>query len=864
MRPCRKKKGRLNLIKSTRSVTEKINGIDTYKVYGGVFEQQFSTLQSDSAYVYLQNNTFDAFGHVIITQGDTLHIYSDKLNYNDNTKIAILTDNVKMVDKDATLTTNNLTYNTATKYGTYVDGGKLVNKDNVLVSKNGYYFANTRDAYFRYNVVMTSPDALIKTDTLRYNSGTRITYFYGPTHIYGKKDKDTLYTENGTYNTKTEQAFFGKKNRYSQGTKSLKGDSLFYDKLKGYGKAIKNVTFNDNEQKMTIKGNLGEYYKADDRAVITQNPYVILVTEEKDTTKAATDTAKITVPATGKDVLPGVKNTIPINKLGIAPPTVTKGIAGIKTDSVAKMAQTLNTTANRAKADSLAKAIAARPEVKNTMPLAKQVADSLKSRLAAATTTPQAKDKPAAATTPGKTGKPAVKTPQKGVTDTTKLTAVKDTAAKMKLDSMYIGADTLETQVVTYKDLKILQEKRRLAGIRDTSIKPRKPFEPYKKIPKYLSVDLPQFIGEPVTYINRPLFTRVKPPIDSTKNIVKAGAKEIPKTAADSVKGKTLTDNLKNKPSQADSLKNKSAGVDLKTKPPLTDSLKTKLTKTDSLKIKNGTKVGALPVKPTKVELSDTSRIRILSAHHNVKIFKSDLQGKSDSLFYSSSDSIIRSFVKPMYWTQGAQISGDTVFLQLKNKKLDNLSVFPSAFIVYLEEADSLHFNQVGGKRLHGYFKDGKLSRMDVLGNAETIYFNRNKKKVVSEMQRSLSSSITVNLKQGQATRMIFRSKPDHKIYPIAKAKEDDKILKGFIWKPKERPANKAAVINPVKEAPAKPNTKGKPPVKGLVTKPGDKAPADIKLPGVKPPAQTKADSLKTDSLKKVPVMKKDSVIKKP
>lgn len=62
------------------------------------------------------------------------------------------------------------------------------------------------------------------------------------------KNKDTLYTENGLYNTVTEQAYFGK-NLYKQGTKSLKGDSLFYDRLKGYGRAVKNVLFDDKEQK---------------------------------------------------------------------------------------------------------------------------------------------------------------------------------------------------------------------------------------------------------------------------------------------------------------------------------------------------------------------------------------------------------------------------------------------------------------------------------------------------------------------------------------------------------------------------------------------------------------------------------------
>lgn len=210
---------------------------------------------------------------------------------------------MRLIDKDATLTTNYFTYNTATKYGTYTGGGKLVNKDNTLTSKNGYYFASSRDAYFRYNVILNTADAIIKTDTLRYNSGSRIAYFYGPTNIYGKHDKDTLYTENGTYNTQTEQAFFGKKNLYKQGTKSLKGDSLFYDRLIGYGKALRHVTFMDTEQKIILKGGLGEYFKKEERTLITIHPYVVFVTEERDTTKTPkADSLKGDVPRLAKSI----------------------------------------------------------------------------------------------------------------------------------------------------------------------------------------------------------------------------------------------------------------------------------------------------------------------------------------------------------------------------------------------------------------------------------------------------------------------------------------------------------------------------------------------------------------------------------
>ena len=71
-----------------------------------------------------------------------------------------------------------------------------------------------------------------------------------------------------------------------------------------------------------------------------------------------------------------------------------------------------------------------------------------------------------------------------------------------------------------------------------------------------------------------------------------------------------------------------------------------------------------------KLEPADTARIRIIIAHHHFKMFKSDLQAKSDSMFYSNVDSTIRCFVNPIMWTEGSQLSGDTILLQMKHRKL--------------------------------------------------------------------------------------------------------------------------------------------------------------------------------------------------
>ncbi|MEZ2338195.1 OstA-like protein [Mucilaginibacter sp. RCC_168] len=803
-----KKKSIVNLIQSESSSYTKINGRQVIKVYKGVFKQDFSTLRSDSAYFYPDENAFDAFRNVNINQGDTLNIFSDKLNYNGNTKLAILTDNVKMVDRDATLTTNYLTYNTATRIGTYTNGGKLVNKDNVLTSKNGYYFARSRDSYFRYDVVLTTIDAIIKTDTLRYNTGTRIAYFYGPTNIYGKKDKDTLYTENGLYNTVTEQAFFGKKNLYKQGTKSLKGDSLFYDRLKGYGRAVKNITFNDNEQKITLKGDLGTYFKADERTVVTENAYMVMITEQKDSTQTDSAAAKKppVVAKKGKDAIapkskdgPEIISVTNMAKLtkDLKPGTMLSKTDSARVDSAAKalVKQNKNMKPGEAveKLTDLSK-MADDIKKKGTIGKADSVKiDSMAKKLGVQTQNIKPGDADKKLTNMAKLA--ADIKPKNGAKPITAPADTNKQGEKVKRDSIFMTADTLETQIMTFKNLKIYQEKQRLLHFRDTSEAGLKRAVLNQKLKGMPTVYLR--VPKDTIYLHRNFFG--KPKIDSTQ-----------------IKKDLL--NAKRKAKQ--------------------DSVRAVNMKRD-------------PVFATReFDVKDTARIRILIAHHHAKIFKSDLQGKADSIFYSNSDSTIRCYVKPMFWTQGSQLSGDTVYLQMRNKKLDNIELFPNAFVVNIEKDDSLHFNQSSGRKMRGFFKNDKLHQLYIAVNAESIYFKRDSGKVAG-MQRSLSSRIHVVFKNGETKEVTFLTKPENRYIPMAKVTEEDKLLKGFIWKPKDRPASKEAIIpTHHKKQPASKSPPPKVKVDSLTQAKMDNLKGII--------LKLSKDSTKADSLKKLQLVLKN------
>lgn len=624
--------------------SELVKGFQTagfVRIIRPVFVQEGSTLASDSADFNQAANTFQAFGHVVITQPSGTTIYSDLLNYDGNSKLAILTNNVRLIDGDATLTTNLLTYNMATRIGTYNGGGKIVNGNNVLTSRNGYYFAASRDAYFRYDVVLTSPDALIKTDTLRYNSNSKIAYFYGPTNIYGTDD--TLYTENGTYNTVSDQARFGKKNLYTQGSKSLTGDSLFYDRKAGFGKAIGNITFIDTAEKALLRGGVGIYQKSDESILVTKNPYVVIISES--------DSAKV--------------------------------------------------------------------------------------------------------------------------------------------DSIWLTADTLFSKVVFVRDLipykkeEFIPDDKIAAAAIQTAVSadvPEDPANPRAAIPSENMPAIRDSIQKPE---KKSLPDKNNKPPDKEKSSLKADT--IPALKLKKPEGIKTRDTVP-----------KTASDTIKTRPLAADSA-----------------------------LADTSRTRIVIAYHKAKIFKSDLQARADSMFFSYSDSTVRCYVNPMIWAQGSQLSGDTVYLQMKNKKLDNMLLQHSSFIVNTEGADSINFNQVKGKVITGYFRDNTLSSMFVDGNAESVYYLKDDT-TYSGLNHLVSSRLKVLLKENKLQSITAIRSIEASITPMDDLKEEDKILKGFIWKPKDRPKSKEEIIPQLSKKESKPVTIKKSQPKSTDKKPPQKSPAKV------------------------------------
>lgn len=273
-------------------------GNDVKKLIGAVdLEHDGAFLRCDSAYLF-QRDSVEAFGHVYIKQGDTLHLYGDYLNYSANTKLAQLRKNVKLIDKESELTTSSLDFNLGQNLGYYQEFGKIISGENILTSNKGLYYTKSKVFHFQDSVVVVNPDYTIYSDTMKYNTVSKVTTFFGPTEIIG--DSSYIYCENGYYDTENDLSRFSGNALLKNPSQTIEGDSLFYDSRNGIGEAYNNVSFFDSTQRIILKGHLGFFEDEPEKTMLTDSTVFIQILEEGDSLFMHSDTLRSRMDSTGQ------------------------------------------------------------------------------------------------------------------------------------------------------------------------------------------------------------------------------------------------------------------------------------------------------------------------------------------------------------------------------------------------------------------------------------------------------------------------------------------------------------------------------------------------------------------------------------
>lgn len=215
------------------------------------------------------------------------------------------------------------------------------------------------------------------------------------------------------------------------------------------------------------------------------------------------------------------------------------------------------------------------------------------------------------------------------------------------------------------------------------------------------------------------------------------------------------------------------------------DSTALKATADSTLTTAPADSVAAAPEPP-----KDTTKVGFAIGLGNVRIFRSDLQVRCDSMRYCDLDSIARFYKDPIIWNEeNRQFFSDSLAVLVKESRADRASLMSEAFVVTQE--DSLLYDQIKGAEIIAFFDTtSALKRFDALGGATTLFYLEENGKLAT-VNKVECKMLSGNFKDGKLDRMHYYDQPKNDAYPVVQFPKEDRYFKGFRWNPELRPTGK-------------------------------------------------------------------------
>lgn len=188
-------------------------------------------------------------------------------------------------------------------------------------------------------------------------------------------------------------------------------------------------------------------------------------------------------------------------------------------------------------------------------------------------------------------------------------------------------------------------------------------------------------------------------------------------------------------------------------------------------------------------------------AWRNVRFYREDVQGIADSLVYSSRDSVMHLVNEPVVWQEKQQFSSETIHIFTKNQEVEKINLEQAAIII--EQVDSAFYNQISGKDITAFLDSSELKRLEVNGNAETVYFIRDEHdNSLLGANRTESSYVVFHFKDKKMDRTVFPSATTGEFHPIEMITDDFMYLSNYFWLETHRPLSKDDVFKRLPPAP--------------------------------------------------------------
>lgn len=191
----------------------------------------------------------------------------------------------------------------------------------------------------------------------------------------------------------------------------------------------------------------------------------------------------------------------------------------------------------------------------------------------------------------------------------------------------------------------------------------------------------------------------------------------------------------------------------------------------------------------------DSLQNNVLEVYRKMKFFKKDVQGKADSMSFTSSDSTMRMFYNPTIWAGANQLTADTIRALFVEKKMKYIDLRQNAFVSSSSDSVKRYYNQMKGRNMRGFIVDDSLKVIEVYGNSESMYFAEEKGAIIG-LNRLRSSDITIRLSNQRMKTLVSRTQPIGTLHPIAYFDKIPLYLGGFRWDVANRPLRREDIFD--------------------------------------------------------------------
>ena len=246
----------------------------------------------DEAVYDAKQDFIEAYGKVRIKQGDTINMNSNYVEYSGKTQLAFASGAVVLKDPTSVITTDTLYFDRVKQEAFYQSKGKVVrDTTGTITSTIGRYYMKTKKYQFVNNVKLVNPEYLIESNRLDFYSLSGYTFLYGPTTI--TSETSVIYCERGFYNTSNDTGYFVKKSKINYDERVVEGDSLYFDRNKGFASATNNIVITDTLNNTIVKGHYAEVFRKKDSLFMTKRALAITL-QENDSIFVHSDTLMVT------------------------------------------------------------------------------------------------------------------------------------------------------------------------------------------------------------------------------------------------------------------------------------------------------------------------------------------------------------------------------------------------------------------------------------------------------------------------------------------------------------------------------------------------------------------------------------------